>query len=63
MKRGHEMSVCLNVLTATGLGFFWLCIMLKFYYMPLELYAPLEIIDGFVALAAVCKLYNLWERW
>lgn len=61
MKRGHEISVCENCLLTTVLFFIWLCVMLKFYYMPLELYAPLAIIDGFFGLAVVCKLYNLWE--
>lgn len=61
MKRGHEISVCMDRLIVVVLAFIWLFLALKRHWIPLALYVPLLIADVFVGLAAACKLYNLWE--
>lgn len=61
MKRGHEISVCIDRLIVAVLLFVQLCLALKYRHMPLALFTPLAMIDGFIALADLCKLYNLRE--
>ena len=61
MKRGHEISVCIDRLVVAVLLFVQLCLALKYRHFPLVLFIPLALTAFFVALNAACKLYNLWN--